>query len=570
MTKRLRLFFFCLAVLLAGGYAGCTPAQNHQFRMAFMPPAPRGAVPPEVSPPEPPPLEPDYYSHETPILLDLTKDLPSRSSRMDLLIIRADERFRAGKKAYEAGDMDLARSEFDRAVNLLLGAPEGAKNRQDVERRLEELVDSIHRYDLAGLGAADVPDEPGFEKSPLDDIPELTFPIDPKFKDQVKEQLRATVSQLPLEVNEAVLAYIRFFASEQGHKIIVNGLRRFGRYKPVVTRILDEEGVPPELIYLAQAESGFEPRAVSRKAATGMWQFMQFRGREYDLMQTPYTDDRLDPEKATRAAARHLRDLYNEFGDWYLAMAAYNCGPAGVQKAVERTGYASFWELRDRNVLPRETANYVPIILAMTIVAKNPKAYGLESVDPDPPLVADVVELTAPTHLDLIADLVDAPVPQLRELNPALLKSIAPAGYSLRIPSGTGALLTSGLDKIPEANRIAWRAHRLGEGETMASVAQRFKVSSSAMAAANQMLDGDPDPGDLVIIPSAPRPEAAPRRTGVAKRSSIHHRTTTAAKPAAGAKVHLAPTPATPQKKAPALGYTASNTTSKKPQPAKQ
>ena len=234
MTKRLGLFSCCLAGVLAGGYAGCTPAQNHQFRMAFMPPAPRSAVP-EVNPPEPPPLQPNYYSHETPVLLNLTKDLPSRSSRVDLLIIRADEHYRAGRKGYEAGDMDLARREFDRAVDILLGAPEGAKNRQDVEKRLEELVDSIHRYDLAGLGAADVPDEPGFEKSPLDEIPELTFPIDPKFKDQVKEQLRATVSQLPLEVNEAVLAYIRYFTSERGHKIIVNGLRRFGRYKPVVT-----------------------------------------------------------------------------------------------------------------------------------------------------------------------------------------------------------------------------------------------------------------------------------------------------------------------------------------------
>ena len=299
-----------------------------------------------------------------------------------------------------------------------------------------------------------------------------------------------------------------------------------------------------------------------------MWQFVQFRGQEYGLMQTPYTDDRLDPEKATRAAAHHLRDLYNEFGDWYLAMAAYNCGPGGVQKAVERTGYASFWELRDRNVLPRETANYVPIILAMTIVAKNPKAYGLESVDPDPPLAADVVELTAPTHLDLVADLVDAPVPQLRELNPALLRSIAPAGYALRIPRGTAALVTSGLEKVPEANRISWRAHRIGEGETMASVAQRFKVNSSTLAAANQMLDGDLNPGDLVIVPAVARPEVAPRRTAAARRSPARRRATTTTRPAASSKAHPAATHATAQKKAPAL--TASNKLPKKTQAAKQ
>ena len=146
----------------------------------------------------------------------------------------------------------------------------------------------------------------------------------------------------------------------------------------MIQRILDEEGVPQELIHLAQAESGFIPRAVSRKAAGGMWQFLTWRGNEYGLKQTRYTDDRMDPEKATRSAARHLRDLYHEFGDWYLAIAAYNCGPGSVEKAVERTGYADFWELRARGVLPAETTNYVPIILAMTIMEKNAAEYGIE------------------------------------------------------------------------------------------------------------------------------------------------------------------------------------------------
>src|SRR5437764_9724710 len=132
----------------------------------------------------------------------------------------------------------------------------------------------------------------------------------------------------------------------------------------MIRRIFDQEGVPQELIHLAQAESGFLARAKSRKAAVGMWQFLAWRGREYGLDQTAYSDDRLDPEKATQAAARHLHDLYNEFGDWYLAMAAYNCGPGCVERAVQRTGYADFWELRAHNALPRETQNYVPLILA--------------------------------------------------------------------------------------------------------------------------------------------------------------------------------------------------------------
>ena len=252
-------------------------------------------------------------------------------------------------------------------------------------------MDGISRYDLAGLGPAVDQEVPGFEKSPLEDILEMTFPVDPKLKTKVKEEVQATVSQLPLAVNDAVLGFIHFF-SGRGRKTMIAGMQRAGRYRPLIQRILDEEGVPQELIYLAQAESGFFPRAVSNKQATGMWQFVQFRGREYGLMQTPYSDDRLDPEKATRSAARHLRDLYHKFGDWYLAIAAYNCGPGNVEKAVERTGYADFWELRSRRTLPLETTNYVPIILAMTIMAKNAKEYDLDGVVPDPPLEYDVVK----------------------------------------------------------------------------------------------------------------------------------------------------------------------------------
>ena len=241
----------------------------------------------------------------------------------------------------------------------------------------------------------------------------MTFPVDPKLKDRVRAQVAATVSQLPLSVNDTVLGYINYF-SNRGHKTIIAATQRSGRYRPMIQRVLDEEGVPQELIHLAQAESGFIPRAVSRKAAGGMWQFLVWRGREYGLDQTKYTDDRMDPEKATRAAAHHLHDLYNEFGDWYLAIAAYNCGPGVVEKAVERTGYADFWELRARGVLPAETTNYVPIILAMTIMEKNPAAYGLEDVQFDPPVEYDTIDVTAPTSLALVADITDTSMTSCR------------------------------------------------------------------------------------------------------------------------------------------------------------
>ena len=167
-----------------------------------------------------------------------------------------------------------------------------------------------------------------------------------------------------------------------------------------------------------------------------MWQFVQWRGRQYGLNQTAYTDDRLDPEKATRSAARHLHDLYEKFGDWYLAIAGYNCGDGCVEKAVQRTGYADFWDLRARNAIPKETTNYVPIIVAMTIMHKNAKDYGLEDIEIDPPLTYDTIELEAPTHLALVADIADRPVSDIRELNPSLLNSVAPAGYAVACAGG--------------------------------------------------------------------------------------------------------------------------------------
>src|SRR5438034_3103204 len=162
----------------------------------------------------------------------------------------------------------------------------------------------------------------------------------------------------------------------------------------MILRIVKEEGVPQDLIYLAQAESGFQPFALSRARARGMWQFMGSRARAYGLTHNTWVDERQDPEKSTRAAARHLKDLYKQFGDWYLAMAAYNSGPLTVQKAVQRTGYADFWELYRRNVLPPETRNYVPIIVAVTVMAKNPEQYGLDSVNHDPEMLYDTVKIT--------------------------------------------------------------------------------------------------------------------------------------------------------------------------------
>jgi membrane-bound lytic murein transglycosylase D len=280
----------------------------------------------------------------------------------------------------------------------------------------------------------------------------------------------------------------------------------------MIQRVLDEEGVPRELIHLAQAESGFIPRAVSRKAAGGMWQFLAWRGQEYGLNRTPYLDERMDPEKATRAAARHLRDLYQEFGDWYLALAAYNCGPVTVEKAVERTGYADFWELRNRGVLPLETTNYVPIILAMTIMDKNAAEYGIQDLQPDPALEYDTVEIAAPTSMTLVSDITEVSLPELAALNPSILKRVAPAGYALHVPKGAGDALIPALESIPPEHREAWRMHRVGPGETLAEIGKRYGVAVNGIVALNNLPSTETVEGDRLVIPAALRAEQPERR----------------------------------------------------------
>ena len=442
------------------------------------------------------------YISEVPNIISATPQLPAGPTRSDLLTEKAQQHFQQGKKYYQVKDADGARREFDQAIDLMLEASDNPSDRQLYESRLEEMVDTIHRYDLAGLGSAANLDEPEYQKAPLEDILQMTFPVDPKLKIRVREQVQATVSQLPLTENDAVLGYIHFF-SGRGRGTLLAGLRRAGRYRPLVQRVLDEEGVPQELIHLAQAESGFLPRARSRKAAVGMWQFMAFRGREYGLNQTRYSDDRLDPEKATRSAARHLRDLYQKFGDWYLAIAAYDCGPGVIDRAVERTGYADFFQLRKLGVLPKETTNYVPIILAMTIMSKNATEYGLEGIQTDPPLAYDTIEVNSATHLALISDLTSSTVPEILDLNPSLLRGLAPAGFSLHVPKGSGSYLMAALQMIPVERRASWRMHTVENGETLATIGKRYRTSAFSIAAANNMRSGAPVVGDRLLIPAA-------------------------------------------------------------------
>jgi membrane-bound lytic murein transglycosylase D len=268
----------------------------------------------------------------------------------------------------------------------------------------------------------------------------------------------------------------------------------------------------------------------------------------------------MDPEKATRAAAHHLHDLYSEFGDWYLALAAYNCGPNTVEDAVARTGYADFWELRSRGVLPAETTNYVPIILAMTIMEKNAAAYGLEGIQLDPSLEYDTVETTAKTSMALVSDITETPLPELGELNPSILKGMVPAEYPLHVPKGSGTQLMAALDMVPPDHRDSWRMHRLGIGETVADVGKRYGISSSSLVAANNLQSREASEGDRLVIPAVARPEpvATKRPVKSAKPATTHRATSSTSK----AKAPATHSPARSKSKAPVIAATTKPRTS--------
>src|SRR5579884_3837149 len=510
MTTSHRTLILCSALsIVSVGLVGCMANHPQQFANSFLPAAPAPA-PAALDIATPPHI--DLYTNEKPLASRIAT--VAAQSDAENRIRKAEERFEAGKRLYQLGDFAGARVEFDASVDLLLNAPLELPDRDKLERRLETLTESISHYDL-DTQQSDA-EKVVYEKSPLDSgILELTFPTDPKLKPKVGEELQATVSQLPLDANDAVLSYIHYFSTERGRRTLITGLRRAGRYQDLIRRILDEEGVPQELLYLAQAESGFIPYAMSNKKATGMWQFVQWRGREYGLGQSAWSDDRLDPEKATRAAARHLHDLYNHFGDWYLAMAAYNCGPNCVDHAIERTGYADFWELRALDALPKETQNYVPLILDITIMSKNAKDYGLDDIDRDRPLQYDTVTLNAPTSLWLIADAADYPVSEIRELNPSLLKPEAPAGYQLRVPPGTASAVKTALVRVPAENRLSWRLHRVSDGETLGFIARRYQMAPGLIASVNSLSASTPTVGDTLLIPAAYHPESGRTKTAL-------------------------------------------------------
>jgi len=423
--------------------------------------------------------------------------------------------FDAGEQDFQAGHLGKAREEFDEALDQLLASGLDLDADPRLSSLYHHIIDTVSLDELEAFRAGDGFSEQKSTPAPIDEIAEEPIPQPEKFDPNLRGRAEGEVSDIdhdvPLTVNDPVLAYLNYFKTPRGSAIVETGLRREGRYREMVGRVLKEEGMPQDLIYLAQAESAFLPQAVSKAGARGMWQFMSFAGRKYGLQKTWWVDERQDPEKATRAAARDLRDLYGQFGDWYLAMAAYNSGAGAVQHAIERTGYADFWELYHRNALPKETQNYVPIILALTLISKDPARYGIE-FEPEPALQADAVKPGRAIDLRLVAETIDTDLESLRSLNPELLRLVTPPDpeFVLRLPEGTAERFFAEIAAIPPEKWVSWRRHKVEQGETLSSIAKQYRVSSAEVADANELAAGASlEEGQKLIIPAASRPETS-------------------------------------------------------------
>jgi len=430
-------------------------------------------------------------------------------SKADVLLKQVDGLYQDGMADYSAGNLEGARQKLDQALSTLLESDLDVGSDDRLSAEFEKVLENTYSAEVAAIERGDTLGEHHYEPAPIESFAGLTFPFDPKVKEQVQQEIKSVQSDLPLVSNDYVDGFVGYLQRHaRGYMQTI--LERYGRYQPMISRALREEGLPQDLIFLAAAESAFNPFAISSQKCVGIWQFGRSTAEDYGLHVNRWVDDREDPAKSTRAAARHLKELYQQFGDWFLVMAAYDAGPVTVQKAIEKTGYADYWELRRLNALPKETQDYVPIFLATALIAKNAKAYGFD-VPADNPLEDDQVTVSVPTDLRLVAQLIDHPVEDLVRLNPSLQRWTTPGNdpaYALNLPPGTKQAYGERIESVPPDKRIWWRAHKVEPGETLPDIARKFKLTSAALASANGLDRGaSVQEGTHLLLPVAPGAE---------------------------------------------------------------
>lgn len=449
------------------------------------------ALPPSQAPIAPPPVTPTSVATN--------------------LLSRADALYQAGVKDYDAGNLDQAKSEFDQAIELLLESNVDIQSDDRLNSEFNRLVENISNLELAALQRGGPMSSHAYEPTPIESFAGLTFPVDPNVRERAQHELGSVQADLPLVSNDYVDGVLTFLQNH-AHHYIQRVLAGQALYGPMIEDALRRAGLPQDLIYLAAGESAFDPFAVSSKGAKGIWQFMPETAALYGLKKNRWVDEREDPVKSTQAAARHLKDLYNTYGDWFLAMAAYDWSPDGLQRAIQKTGYADYWKLRELRALPSETQNYVPIFLATALIAKDPQAYGFQAPS-TPALMADQVVVSEPTDIRLVAGLIDHPVEDLVRLNPSMLTWITPPNdpnFTLNLPAGTKDQFEKAIAAIPPDRREWWRAYRVEPGETVASVAHKFHVSTVSLTEVNKVTDSsDLDAGSHLLVPLGPASEAS-------------------------------------------------------------
>jgi membrane-bound lytic murein transglycosylase D len=430
----------------------------------------------------------------------------SEKATTSQLIDQAEDLYTAGLDDYQSGDMGRAKQEFDHALSVLLESRVGVLNDNRLTEEFDLLEDNINDIEIAAIKQGNPLSAHPYVPTPIESFSGLTFTANTGAMERMRQEMRSVHSDIPLVMNQSVSGAVAYL-TQHARGYLTSVLERLGKYGPMISKTFREDGLPQDLIYLPGPESAYDPQALSRKGARGLWQLMTATAELYGLKVNYAVDEREDPYKSTQVAARDLKYLYKMFGDWYLALAAYDSGPGTVQRAIQSTGYADYWKLRTLHVLPPETESYVPVFLATALIVKDPQAYGFH-VKPDPPLEVQRVRVEVPTDLRLIADLIGCPADDLASLNPALKGWTTPAydpGFMLNLPEGTRGTFEQRIALVPQAERRWWRAHKVARGDTLARVAAEYHISRVRLAEANHLSLADDLPGGAyLLIPLAP------------------------------------------------------------------
>ena len=435
------------------------------------------------------------------------------------LIAQADALLTKGLAEAKEGHLNAAREAFDEAVDLYLSAPGGAYADPRLAEAYRRTLDTVQGRELEALAAGDGFTESASEPASIDEVAEIPMPEEPataESRSRAEQAVEQETNDLPIQLNDEVLSCIELYQGRL-RDWFAGALARGHKYLPGIREVFAAEGVPRDLAYLALVESAFKPTAYSRAKARGVWQFIAGTGKRYGLEQDWWVDERSDTEKATRAAARYLKELYTNFGAWELAMAAYNAGEGVVQRGIDRYRTSDFWKLRKTRTFRRETKNYVPLILAAVVVAKAPEKYGFE-ITPEPAPEFERVPVAGAVDLRVIAECMQTPVEEIQALNPELRRLATPANrtFALRVPPSSGAALSNCLSAIPAEKRARFRTYVVGRGQTLATIAKVNGVRARDIADANGLaLNRVLRPGTELIIPIAPATRAAavtPRR----------------------------------------------------------